>query len=165
MTIIAYKDGVIASDSQAASRGWLVVGEFEKIGRREVYCDGVIGSDKPDVYLYGSSGEAAYQAKFNRWMQSEAFEVWLKTREGGPEIEPDGKDDVCMALLIMPDGSCVRFEGNYPWYVVNAPFYVLGSGEIMAVGALAANATAEEAVAICIQHDGLSNGVVKSFKR
>jgi hypothetical protein len=154
MTCVVFKDGILASDSQLVSRSWTCVGDFKKIGTHTV--DGV-------TYGYGATGETAYCQKFSDWIHSPAFALWLSDGSGHPNLEPAGKDEVCTGILFKPDGSCVRFEGNYPPFTLRAPFYAFGSGDALAMGAMAAGATAHEAVEIACKFDVLSNGPVQSM--
>lgn len=156
MTCLAYKNGILASDSQVVSRTWSMPGSFEKIGRKEV--DG-------EVYLYGAIGETAYCFKFMRWVQSELFDAWVRDRDSmTPELEPDGKEENCRGFVIMPDDSCMNFEGNYPPYPINGDYYAFGSGDATALGALGFT-NAIQAVEQAIKHDVLSNGPVQFVKR
>lgn len=152
MTVIVYRDGMIASDSQVIGRAWTTMGGFAKVGKRVF--DG-------KVYLYGATGETAYAAKFDRWMQSEAFEVFITTGEGHPNLEPAARDEQCTGLLFTPDHKCIRFEGNYPHYELTAPYFAFGTGDNFATGALAMGATAAQAVEVAMQYDILSNGPVQ----
>lgn len=152
MTCITYRDGVIASDSQVISRTWTAMGGFDKIGRREF--DG-------KVYLYGATGETAYAAKFDKWMQSPAFEVFITKDEGHPNLEPAARDEQCTGLIFTPDGDCIRIEGNYPPYTIRGEYFAFGTGDNVALGAMHAGATAEQAVEAAIVHDVLSNGPVQ----
>ena len=152
MTCIVFRDGVIATDSKIIGRSWHAMGGFAKCGRREV--DG-------KVYLYGATGETAYSGKFHRWMESDAFVSFITTGEGHPNLEPSARDEQCTGLIFNPDGSCTRFEGNYPHYTVTGEYFAFGSGDAVALGALYMGATAQQAVEAAIEHDVLTNGPVQ----
>ncbi|RUW57184.1 hypothetical protein [Mesorhizobium sp. M8A.F.Ca.ET.021.01.1.1] len=157
MTVLVYRDGVLASDSQLIRRNWHVLGSAEKIARVEV--DG-------QAYLVGGTGEAPYVSKFIRWCRSADFPKFLKNEEfTSPHIEPTGKDDNCTGFVIKPDGICIRFEGDDPPYEVTAEWHVFGSGDQFAVGALEMKATAEEACAVAIKQDLLSAGPMQVVRR
>jgi len=156
MTCIVFRDGVIASDSKIIGRSWTTMGGFDKCGKRVL--DG-------QVYLYGATGETSYAAKFDRWMQSDAFATFIKTGEGHPNLEPAARDEQCTGLLFMPDNTCIRFEGNYPHYTVKGDYYAFGTGDMVASGALFMGASAQEAVKAAIEHDVLSNGPVQFIER
>lgn len=157
MTCIVYRDGVIASDSQIVGRTWACQGTFKKIGHRDV--DG-------KVYLYGAYGETAMCAKFNEWVQSEGFVAWLRDRSAAhPQIDPAKSDEVCVGLIFHPEGHCTRWEGNYPAYDITGEFFAFGSGDMVALGALGAGASAVEAIEITATYDVLTNGPVQSIDR
>ncbi|MBS3648768.1 hypothetical protein KEU06_09030 [Pseudaminobacter sp. 19-2017] len=157
MTVLVYRDGVLASDSQLIRRNWNVLGHAEKIARVDV--DG-------EAYLVGGTGEAPYVAKFIRWCRSDNFPKFLQNLEySSPRIEPTGKDDNCTGFVIKPDGVCIRFEGDDPPYEVESEWHVFGSGDMIAVGALEMGATAERAVEVCIKHDILSDGPIQVVRR
>lgn len=152
MTCIAYREGILASDSVVISRSWSAIGGYQKVGRREF--DG-------KVYLYAATGETAYAAKFDKWMQSPAFEAFITKDEGHPNLEPAARDEQCVGLIFTPEGDCIRFEGNYPAYKVFGPYFAFGSGEQVALGAMHAGASAEQAVEAAMVHDVLTNGPVQ----
>jgi hypothetical protein len=154
MTVITYRNGVIASDSQVISRSWTAMGGYNKVGIRSF--DG-------KVYLYGATGETAYAAKFDKWMQSSAFEDFITKDEGHPNLEPAARDEQCVGVIFTPEGDCIRFEGNYPPYKLSGPYFAFGTGDQTALGAMHAGASATEAVEAAIVHDVLSNGPVQSL--
>lgn len=158
MTCIVYRDGVIASDSKIISRSWTAVGGFQKIGQR-------FHSER--LYLFGAVGETAYAAKFERWMHSKEFETFIESGmvDGHPLLEPSAREEQCTGLIFTPEHNCIRIEGNYPAYLVEAPYFAFGTGDATALGALYHGATATEAVEAAIEHDILTNGPVLSIDR
>jgi hypothetical protein len=157
MTVVIYRDGVIASDSQLVSRQWGCTCKFEKIGSRNV--DG-------KIYLFGATGETAYSAKFFDWINSDAFLAWLQDRSSShPQIEPAKSDEIAVGLLFHPDGTCTRWEGNAPCYDVTGPFFAFGTGDMAAYGALLAGSTAIRAAEIACEVDVLTNGPVQYLDR
>lgn len=157
MTVIAYRDGMIASDSQLVTRSWSCTMQFKKIGARNV--DG-------KVYLYGHSGETAYSAKFFEWVNSKAFDSWLGDRSAShPQIEAAKSDESSVGFIFHPEGHCTRWEGNAPCYDVTGPFFAFGTGDNAAMGALMMGATAAEAVEIACKIDVLSNGPMQYLLR
>lgn len=157
MTVLVYRDNVLASDSQLINRHWTVVGTAPKIGQREI--DG-------SVYFFGATGDSAYCTKFLKWCQSVDFPKFLKEQEyTSPKIEPTGKDSSCTGFIIKPDGTCIRFEHDDPPYEVKADWYAFGSGDTMAIGALAAGMGAVETVGIVCEWDPPSKGPIQVLKR
>lgn len=171
MTVIVYRDHVVASDSQLVSRTYSLSGAFAKIGRREVVrarTARVAGGTltEVEVYLFGATGETAYCHKFGEWVMSPLFEEWLLDRtRPTPELQPSGKDEGCTGLLFMPDGSCMRFEDNYPPYPIVGDYFAFGTGDQCALGAMGANASAQQAVEIACKHEVLTNGPVQVLRR
>lgn len=71
-------------------------------------------------------------------------------------------------FIVMPDDLIISFGPDYggewatrTWH----GFYAMGSGKDFASGAMAAGATAEEAVQCAIQFDTCSGGEVQVLKR
>lgn len=158
MTVIVFRDGVIASDSKIISRSWTAVAGFKKVGSR-VY--------NGEVYLFGATGETAYAAKFERWMNSDEFVKFIDSglSDGHPQLEPGARDEQATGLIFTPDNSCIRIEGNYPAYEIHGDYFAFGTGDLVAMGALHHGATAIEAVQAAIDHDVLTNGPVQSIDR
>lgn len=158
MTCLVYRDGVLASDSVILSRMLVCSGAFRKVGKRTIHHP--IGGFKP--YLFGGTGETALCQKFRNWVMSEDFEGWAANKSyPTPSFEPIGKDESFTGFVITPDGACWHFEGAYAPFVTRHEFYAFGSGAMVAIGALAQGASAEEAVAIAIEYDSLTNGEVQ----
>lgn len=129
MTTIAYRDGVLASDSKISDRGcW--VGNTRKIFRGP---DGAIGG------LAGCFGDLGI------------FRDWLAGgRQGACEFKDDGSE----AILVLPDGTVWNvFHGGKVFEVTGSPFYAAGSGFRIAIGAMAAGADAITAINICAEYD------------
>lgn len=157
MTILVYRDHVLASDSQLINRQWTVVGTAPKIGQVELD-DG--------IYFFGATGDFAYCAKFMKWCRSDDFKKFIQDEEfTSPAIAPTGKEQACTGFVVKPDGDCIRFEHDDPPYVVRGDWYTFGSGDTMAIGALAAGAGAEEAVRIVCDWDPPSKGPVQVLRR
>lgn len=132
MTTIAFRDGVLAADSL-------------------VTCNGLRDSTAVKIHrvkgvLLGGSGASAIYQKFRDWV--------VGGMKGQCPIE--GHD--FNGLLVSPFGV-IGFNTSGPVFV-NAPFYALGSGYQIAMGAMEMGATAEEAVAAAIKWDISSGGEV-----
>lgn len=135
MTTIAYKDGVLAADTLATCNGYLE-GRQTKIARVGKALVGAVGSTP----------------MCNR------FRGWVAAGMTG-ESPFEGKDEG-NGIVVTPDGVIVVWSHLGPWAVQDRPYYALGSGEQIAVGAMAAGASAEEAVRIAMRHDTISGGDV-----
>ncbi|AXQ69376.1 peptidase HslV family [Caulobacter phage CcrBL9] len=150
MTCIVYRDGVLVADSWVLDV-WTKIGRFPKIAKRE----GAHGT-----ILLAASGDSGYSKNFLDWGRGPGLLDWIKkgdeVHEGIPNLGEG--DRTANGMLIMPDGSCIRFDpGSLP-YVIKAPFYAMGSGCWVALGALEAGATAEEAVLAAEKWDVGTNG-------
>jgi hypothetical protein len=96
----------------------------------------------------GAAGKAAY-VRF--WAES-SFD---------PELEPEWDQELTVVMLhVLWDGTIQLFDNIGLPIVLEDPFSAIGSGSDIAIGAMAAGKTAEEAIAICALYDaGTGNGV------
>lgn len=138
MTTIVYRDGVLAADSLGTANG-LRVGYAKKIRK--------IGN-----VLAASCGSVALCEKFFDWVRS-----------GLKGNDPFCGIDEGNGLVVTPEGHVICFGKNgpsrYAW-----PYFAMGSGEPVAVGALEMGASATEAVAAAIRVDVHSGGVIHSIR-
>lgn len=138
MTVIAYRDGVLAGDTliSGGSSGTRY-GQFTKIVKHH-------------GHLMGFAGAAAAMTKLRSILLA------VPADKFGPDMDLDFDGDVG-CLLVTPDGTAYFYEGESTpgFFTVTAPFFALGSGEQIALGAMAAGASAPEAVRIAID---LSSG-------
>lgn len=142
MTIIAYRDGVMAADSMTTKNS-MRYGVQQKIRRL------------PDGGLYGAAGSG---------QDCDAVYEWLCGRGDRPKV---ADDDGFRALIARPgidlpiEMGCTLVERQ-----MNVPYAVVGenSTEYMAFGAFAMGATAERAVEICIEHTVWVGGPVQVEK-
>ena len=139
MTTIAYRSGVMAADSMV-SIGNLVFGEMRKVARG------------PNGELAGASGEACDVAAALAWVE-------------------DGMTGQCpdllqgTELLIAAQNGPVLFrDRDRPLYPIFGEFFALGSGSAIAMGAMAAGASAEEAVKIACRFDKGTGGEVQVIR-
>ena len=138
MTTIAYRDGVLAGDTQVS---------------------GGIKTYSPKVFttkggqLVGGAGDLVSVLVFVDWV-------------GRPKSErPDlSHDDDFEALVISPDGGVEWWDNTLRPVPVPEPFYAIGSGELAAMGAMERGASAEEAVEAGIKWDSQSGGTVVAVR-
>jgi hypothetical protein len=135
VTTIAYRDGVMASDSLITTETGLRFGECVKIGRA------------PDGTLAGASGPMRAMTLVLGWLQAGA--------EGNPP-EIDGVD----GLVVRPDGSMFSWDGT-GLNAFHGKYAAVGSGGRIAFAAMAAGADAVRAVEIAIELDTSSGGKTK----
>ena len=150
MTIICVKDGVIAADGACWYGG--VKAELSKLKIVRSH-DGALG---------GSVGDASY---------TEFFRVWFagtSAREERGHYRP--KDDPLViggdekrefrAMWIEPDGDVIVMEKDGRPYLVGRELHAIGAAQEMAMGAMYAGASAEQAVRICVERSDAAGGEV-----
>ncbi|AXQ68353.1 peptidase HslV family [Caulobacter phage CcrBL10] len=146
MTCIVYRDGALAADARVLDL-WTPCGDVPKIGKR---------TGPGGTLLFGAAGESSYVQIFLDWVKSEQFDEWLADGGKGAYCDmgrPEKPDKETNGYVILPDGTCLRFESGAPAYVMRAPFYAFGSGTWSALGALHMGATAAQAVEIAAKCD------------
>lgn len=123
MTIITYRDGIMAADRMTFLYGTTrSPGLVTKIDRLR------------DGSLFSGAGKRAERANMRNWLEN-------------PEGErPDTDDTTC--ILVRPDGTITVFDGNDDLELGDVPFYAIGTGGAAALGAMYAGASAEDAVRI-----------------
>lgn len=137
MTTIAYRDGVLAADT-AATAGEAITGQISKVYDGAVWLIAVSGNaeDIPKAIRYIGSSDAVKEAiKFS--------------------------DNFAALVIERATGKVMQFEGA-EMFEVRAPFYARGSGRDFALGAMAAGATAAEAVEIACRYDCYSRAPVET---
>ena len=141
MSVVAYRWGVLAADSRAyGGHGHPSPGFKRKLHR-----------------LADGSRVGVVSAKLG---EPERFLAWLR-KGRKPEEWTGGKPDI-RALLVEPGGRVFLFEDSvWPSGPISpAEFYAIGSGQEYAIGAMAAGASAPEAVQIAIRFDPHCGGPV-----
>jgi hypothetical protein len=142
MTGIAYRDGVMAADS-ACYAGDIYQGDVTKIARSRYGA------------LAGAAGDTVLCDEFRRLFAASTTDIdWQDWR---PTIVGNARFG---AIVVLPNGE-IRQLDESGWHPVNAPFYTEGSGSTLMIGAMAAGASAEEAVAIAIRYDAHCGGDVQ----
>lgn len=138
MTTIAYRDGVLAADSQVTLGSMRLPGSALKIGKTKA---GV---------LYGGAGSVAACGEFFDWVNSpDDGEL--------PEGEYSG-------IIVLPKGEVMEIENGSFLPKMKQKFIAVGSGAPYALAAMMAGATAQEAVKIATKLDIHSSGPIKTVK-
>lgn len=135
MTVIVWDGKTLAADKQAT---------YGDIRRTVTKIRKIRG------HLCGASGD---------WDRAQEMFDWFE-KGADPEKAPQfmrTADDWVGFIVITPDGRCLKYERSpYPMdfteSVEEDGFYVMGSGRDIAIGALAWNAPAEEAVKVASIH-------------
>ncbi len=135
MTTIAYRDGVLAADTLSTANGLR-----DDYGPKVWKHKGVLGA---------AAGTGAICLKFQDWV-----------RNGMPGDCPFQGTDGGNGIVVAPDGQMVCWGTNGPW-PVKQPFYTLGSGYQIALGAMEMGATAVEAVVAAMKFDTSTGGEVQ----
>jgi ABC-type uncharacterized transport system permease subunit len=140
MTVVAIKDGIVATDSAAHTARGLYVGTVRKIAR------------SPEGHVIACSGTALSVAAMLHWVESGLV--------GSPGTDPEEYH----ALLVRPDGSVCEVGGDGLLVQVDAPFHASGSGRELAIAAMACGKSAEEAVQIACRWHGACGEPVQTLR-
>jgi hypothetical protein len=132
MTVIVYRDGIMAGDTAEWASG-CIVSHAHKVQKTK------------DGWIFGCSGINAEIVKFEKWMHAGRIAPALKLKE----ID---------ALVLAPDGKVYKFEDADVVDYSNVKFYVIGACCDFARGALHAGASAEETVKLCIENLAYAGG-------
>lgn len=138
MTTIAFKDGVLAGE-EACNREGVRVGYRRKVRR-------IAGGR---VAMTGYLPEAL------------AIVGWLASGREGPF--PQGASEAGAVIWVPDEGPPKLIEAGYESDLPAAPFHAWGTGAPFALGAMAAGATAAEAVRIGKRFDTRSDGRVTAL--
>lgn len=136
MTTIAYRNGILASESRLTEKSFVWTDRCKKIWRL------------PDGSLFGASGE------------NDGGELLLRAMRDGKEKMPELSHT--KGLHIKKDGSIWIFEGEI-WVEWPEEFAAIGSGKRYAMAAMKAGADAPTAVRIAKEMDVYSGGEVQSL--
>ena len=144
MTVIAFKDGVMAADTQLTQFNSRV--RAQKIVRL------------PDGGVAGGCGS---------WAAAYAGLKWLA--DGGSDTGDEGKKllpdiDEATILIARPDGSLWLLESRFPAFPITDKFAAVGCGNDAAMMALNSGRSAVEAVHAVIQQDVLCGDPVQSME-
>lgn len=144
MTVVAFRDDVLASDSLSTSvHGWRT-GALQKI------------------YDLGSGVFAATVG-----YAPHALELLAWFRAGRTVTQPAALDDDRTGTLVVfePHGEIVIYENGCQQPEGVALFHAYGAGAEIAIGAMHMGATAEEAVLAGIEHHTQCGGPVQVLRR
>ena len=158
MTSVAYKDGILASDTLVTS------------GRSGIKCD--TGSKvvavrvKGGVMGFGFAGSAfAYAACASRLSEAKDWDLtyveadWYLSQFLGSGCMGTNEDNGCSGLCVMPDGKVydITYDSKAP-SPVGRKYHAIGSGADLCLGAMAAGASAIDAVNISKELSVYSGG-------
>ena len=130
MTTICYKDGILAADSMLSDNG-IDVGVCTKIAA-------VAGG------YAAMTGDSQDKAAFWRWLG-----------EGSKLDDKPKLDDDFNGVLVVPGGQVLWYDYhlNHYEFTPKDGFWAIGSGQMLALGAMAVGANAIEACKIACRYD------------
>lgn len=134
MTTICFRDGIVAADSRTSSGGWTNPAPEQKLL-------------KEGAAIFALCGD---------WADCAALKHWIDHPDGP---QPNGD----CTVIVFKGGEVTLFSAGGS-FIEGAPFRAWGSGTPVALGALHAGCSAEEAVRIACLVDPYSGGPVSSMK-
>jgi ATP-dependent HslUV protease subunit HslV len=143
VTTIAYRDDVLAADTQITC-GRTIDGWAQKAFRK-------------GPLLYATSGSSGLGGAFLIWVAS-------GMRGDAPSLKGEKDEDGAHGYLF-PGGDRVVWRYDNVWATHRAPFFAYGSGAEIALGAMLAGASAEEAVRAAAQRNTSTGGDVTVLRR
>lgn len=141
MTTIAFKDGMLATDSRYAA-GPHILGKGKKIW---VFEKGVVVGSGSIVGI-------------------ETFLSFYQGKEYKAEIFKDEENEIDILVFDPTAKKVISYDKHLIAYEYDAPFYAIGSGTDYAIGAMAFGATPKEAVLIASQYDKGTDGNIQELK-
>ena len=153
MTTVAYKDGIMCSDSQATRGDFIDNTETKKVFN----VNGV---------LIGISGNAISAMKFVEWFENTMLHAVAQEENPFVSINmPESLvEDDFMAMVVYPDESIWEFHGCDKVMQITQDYFAVGSGMFYALSVMDNGGTAEEAVAVAIKRDVYSGGDIQKFE-
>jgi hypothetical protein len=142
MTVIVWRDGVLASDSEVSNDRQRVLG-VRKVVRGH---DGV---------LYGASGSTALCSEMLRWVDGGRVGVRPALSCG---------DASCMVLVVAGEGAVSIWTEDGVEDHGAAEYLAIGTGSAVALGALWMGATAVDAVRAAVVHGLYCGGDVQAVQ-
>ena len=144
MTVVAYKEGVMASDSMISLR---------ETGDKLIFGPKVckIGSA-----LVGASGSAQILRKIKE------IKSHVNILNRISSILDDDEEDHDFDIMVLLCGKKFVFDNSVVPCEIYDEFFAIGSGSSLALGAMSFGASAEEAVRVAIKHNVFCGGEVYS---
>lgn len=139
MTIVVYRDRVLAADTllSAGSTAWAFGKKIRKA---------------KDGSLIGACGNISFVQEFLDWGE----------QENRCEFEPPKSNQINQGLLVSWKQT-LYYVGKNP-VPIKGPYFALGSGSDIALGALWMGASAQQAVNAAISHNVHCDGTIDSVE-
>ena len=134
MTIICYRDSVMAADSMLT-------------GPNDSYFADCVKIKKIKGWLIGAAGDFGPTELFMTKFDPSIIEEKRIVPWGG-----QSKEDDLNALIVSPKQKIYYMETNGAYALVKAKYIAIGSGEPVAMGAMEAGASAIDACKAAIRH-------------
>jgi len=138
MTIICWRDGVLASDSQMTNGN--IAGKTKKLF-------------KVKNVAFGFAGDLVDGLKLIEFLRS------------GDEQPPTLSEDFEALAMDIRTGKCTYYEKQLVPVIIMDRFEAIGTGNELALGAMEMGASAVEAVRVAIKRDINSGGRVAVIKK
>lgn len=149
MTIIAYRDGIMAADT-AVTQDHMIVAHRKKVHKT---AHGV---------LVGCAGRTSYSQAVLEAVEAMPLND-VRTGEILTILAGAG-DDGASALIVHPNGAVyTACQKTGRLILIEAPYYAIGAGAEVAIGAMAVGATAVQAAAAAVKHSHYCGGAVDSM--
>ena len=154
MTVIVYRDGVIASDSAAYRQGSLTHGV------RKIFKGPKTGN------LYGIAGTYSIVTPFIKWLDNGEKGDMPNPNHDPMVTEYLGEDDNLTIMIINKDSKRIDLLHaiGLEIGITSDPYMAIGAPIDTALGALYMGATAKQAVKACIHYSMYANGKIETLK-
>lgn len=155
MTTIAYRDGILASDSKMTANG-TYVGNYEKVLKvisveKQSWFDKLLKRDPiTTTYLVGCCGVVNDIQDYMEFIFSDGPQPTGDLNCLIVTIEEETRE-----ILLYESGAAIGMK-------IDSDYVATGSGSEVALGALYQGATAVEAVEAAIHHDNMSGGKIQT---
>lgn len=153
MTVIAFRNGIMASDGRVTEDASIFTNKLQKIFRLK------------NGGLYGAAGDADDRDlldllnKCKTKLPTHKQIIALGIEFSSIVVDPDGTVHIIEASKAEKDERWIA-----QIYKLNEPFIAVGSGREFAMGAMDRGASAEQAVLTAIKYNNTCGGKVQSFK-
>lgn len=145
MTTIVFRDNVLAADTRAYSGDRSPIGQKQKIHQ-------VTHSDGSTSTFGVSTAHPGFSEEIRDWFLNDKHK----------DFEPHLNGRSFQALEILDTGEVFFYSDNFvPSGPLHGEWFAIGSGMDFAIGALAMGANAQQAVAVALENDVFTGGVVQ----
>lgn len=154
MTTIAVKDGIMVGDGRCSLGSTVIKDDMVKVFWI-------------NNHLMGGAGRARSISTFAQWLQKHTDYTIVNQEVGDlvdliPPVLQD--DEEFTALVLTPDKQVLMYDGNVALNLGQDVPASIGSGSVLALAAMDAGASAEDAVKIAMKRDVYSGGEITVVK-